>query len=330
LTMRLLAPSLRSASGCSRLANRRDLSGLRLRPAAAAVPVSGPPHSSSNRAEIKTKFSSSMTRVVAVAFATSAIQSLRRAVAEDDVKDELDPAVSDILKADIVLYQFETCPFCHKVRAFLDFHNIPYRVVEVNPLWKTELKQVSDYNKVPLMKINGKEVRDSDRIIDTLHGYLLRQNQDTPFTDKEKQWRAYVNDILLRLFTANVYQTLNDSFQMMDYISKSSNFSAFGKLSAYWAGSIAMYMLGRKRRKQLGSDPRQALYGEVNKVVESLRTSGKPFLNGDKPGDADVFVFAMFRALEPLRVFADIKAICAIMPWFLRVKEAVGPSKRIS
>ena len=38
---------------------------------------------------------------------------------------------------------------CHlvQVRAFLDFHNIPYRVVEVNPLTKGELKW-STYKKV--------------------------------------------------------------------------------------------------------------------------------------------------------------------------------------
>jgi len=32
---------------------------------------------------------------------------------------------------DIVLYQYQTCPFCTKVRTFLDYHNIKYRMVEV-------------------------------------------------------------------------------------------------------------------------------------------------------------------------------------------------------
>jgi len=305
----------------------RSVSSLRFRAAAAVVPFSEPSYSSSNSSESKTRYKISHAgRLMALAFATYAA---KQAAADGDAT-ELDPAVSDIRKADIVLYQFETCPFCHKVRVFLDFHNIPYRVVEVNPLWKTELNQVSDYKKVPLMKINGREVRDSDHIIDILHGYLLREHQDAPFTDNEKQWRQYVNFVISRLFTANVYQTLNDSFQMMDYINKSSNFSAFGKASAYWFGSIAMYMLGRKRQKELGTDPRQALYVEVDKVVKALHTSGKPFLSGDKPGDADVFVFSMFRALESLRTFADIRANCDIMPWFLRMEEAVGPSKRIS
>jgi len=53
----------------------------------------------------------------------------------------------------IVLYQYEVCPFCCKVKAFLDYYKIPYRVVEVNPLTKTELKW-SEYKKVPVVLLD--------------------------------------------------------------------------------------------------------------------------------------------------------------------------------
>lgn len=50
----------------------------------------------------------------------------------------------------LTLYQYKTCPFCSKVRAFLDFHALPYRVVEVNPVRKAEIK-FSSYRKVPIL-----------------------------------------------------------------------------------------------------------------------------------------------------------------------------------
>ena len=54
----------------------------------------------------------------------------------------------------ITLYQFESCPFCRKVRGVLDYHNLPYKVVEVHPLFKKELKEFApDYTKVPILRV---------------------------------------------------------------------------------------------------------------------------------------------------------------------------------
>lgn len=50
----------------------------------------------------------------------------------------------------LTLYQYKTCPFCSKVRAFLDFHALPYQVVEVNPVRRAEIK-FSSYRKVPIV-----------------------------------------------------------------------------------------------------------------------------------------------------------------------------------
>jgi glutaredoxin len=55
----------------------------------------------------------------------------------------------------VVLYQYEPCPYCCKVKAVLDYLRIPYEVVEVNPLTKKETKAFTDYRKVPVCKING-------------------------------------------------------------------------------------------------------------------------------------------------------------------------------
>ena len=50
----------------------------------------------------------------------------------------------------ITLYQYETCPFCSKFRAFLDYYGIEYEKVEVHPVFKKEI-QFSSYKKVPIM-----------------------------------------------------------------------------------------------------------------------------------------------------------------------------------
>ena len=61
----------------------------------------------------------------------------------------------------LTLYQYQTCPFCCKVRAVLDYHGFSYDVIEVNSITKKQLKW-SAYPKVPVliaeMPGTGKEV----------------------------------------------------------------------------------------------------------------------------------------------------------------------------
>ena len=60
-------------------------------------------------------------------------------------------ASSRKLKApSIILYQYETCPFCCKIRTYLDYYGIEYKKVEVHPIFKREIS-FSDYKKVPIV-----------------------------------------------------------------------------------------------------------------------------------------------------------------------------------
>lgn len=65
---------------------------------------------------------------------------------------------SDQKEDNITLYQFASCPFCNKVRTFLDYYGMKYNIVEVDPLFKKEIK-FSEYKKVPIVVIQGNQVR---------------------------------------------------------------------------------------------------------------------------------------------------------------------------
>jgi microsomal prostaglandin-E synthase 2 len=52
----------------------------------------------------------------------------------------------------ITLYQIVTCPFCCKVRAYLDYFGYSYDIVEVNSLTKHQLDW-SSYKKSPIVVI---------------------------------------------------------------------------------------------------------------------------------------------------------------------------------
>lgn len=64
----------------------------------------------------------------------------------------------------LTLYQYKTCPFCSKVRAFLDYQGLPYDIVEVNPVMRQEIKW-STYRKVPILMVNEDVVSDNSEFL---------------------------------------------------------------------------------------------------------------------------------------------------------------------
>lgn len=77
----------------------------------------------------------------------------------------------------LTLYQYKTCPFCSKVRAFLDYHGLPYEIVEVNPVMRQEIKW-STYRKVPILMVDDElQLNDSSVIISCLKTYLINKDK---------------------------------------------------------------------------------------------------------------------------------------------------------
>ncbi|KAK2588313.1 hypothetical protein KPH14_004330 [Odynerus spinipes] len=81
----------------------------------------------------------------------------------------------------LTLYQYQTCPFCCKVRAFLDYYGISYDVVEVDPVLRREISW-SSYTKVPILLVKVKNgyqpLNDSSMIISLLASYINDRSQN--------------------------------------------------------------------------------------------------------------------------------------------------------
>lgn len=96
----------------------------------------------------------------------------------------------------LTLYQYEVCPYCCKVKAFLDYHHVPYSCVEVSPLGKKELS-FSDYKKVPVLLIDGEQLNDSPMIISELAARLPKPKKTLKNEDEErvKLWNQWVDEL---------------------------------------------------------------------------------------------------------------------------------------
>ncbi|KAK3145190.1 hypothetical protein QOZ80_4AG0325150 [Eleusine coracana subsp. coracana] len=243
------------------------------------------------------------------------------AAAEAKAKERPPP---DLLPQNVVLYQYQACPFCNKVRAFLDYHNIPYKVVEVNPLSKKEIKW-SDYKKVPILTIDGEQLVDSSEIINILQNRISPDDELT--NEEEAKWRRWVDEHLVHTLSPNIYRTTSEALESFEYIAQHGNFSFTERFAVKYAGAAAMYMVSKKLKKKYNiTDARASLYDAANTWMEAL--NGRDFLGGSKPNLADLAVFGVLRPIRYLRAGKDMVENTQIGEWYQRMEAAVGePSK---
>ncbi|XP_055607682.1 prostaglandin E synthase 2 [Uranotaenia lowii] len=99
---------------------------------------------------------------------------------------------------ELVLFQFQTCPFCCKVRSFLDYSGLSYSVVEVDAVLRQDIRW-SDTKKVPIMLAKTKtgkyvQLTDSSMIVSVISSYLKDKNQDIGELAKFYPSISFVND----------------------------------------------------------------------------------------------------------------------------------------
>eukprot|EP00258_Populus_trichocarpa_P040520 XP_024456539.1 prostaglandin E synthase 2 isoform X3 [Populus trichocarpa] len=213
-----------------------------------------------------------------------------------------------------------------KLSAFLDYYNIPYKVVEVNPINKKEIKW-SDYKKVPILKIDGEQMVDSSDIVDKLFQRIHPDNSVTD-SDEERQWRGWVDNHLVHVLSPNIYRSVSEALESFDYITTHGNFSFTERLVAKYAGATAMYFVSKKLKKRHNiTDERAALYGAAETWVDALK--GRQYLGGLKPNLADLAVFGVLRPIRYLKSGKDMVEHTRIGEWYSRMENAVGEPSRI-
>lgn len=114
------------------------------------------------------------------------------------------PARKIVSKADgsglkLTLFQYQTCPFCCKVRAFLDYFGFSYDVIEVNSVTRTQTKW-TDYRKVPFLIVENPQknkfyqLKDSSVIISALYSLLVNPEMSVHEVFKSYPITSYTDD----------------------------------------------------------------------------------------------------------------------------------------
>ncbi|XP_076918778.1 uncharacterized protein LOC143579321 [Bidens hawaiensis] len=279
---------------------------------------------------VRSKFSGGYSGAAKLSLSLGALAAATVAVSRL-VEQEAYAKERVIVPKDVVLYQYEACacPFCNKVKAFLDYYNIPYKVVEVNPFGKKEIKW-SEYKKMPILMVDGEPLVDSSAIIDQMEKKIIPVKASSVVSndDEETKWRRWVDEHLVHMLSPNIYRNTAEALESFDYIANNGNFSLYEKYSVKYAGAAAMYFVSKKLKKKYNiTDERAALYDAAETWVDAL--DGRDFLGGSKPNLADLAVFGVLRPIRQLKSGRDMVEHTRIGEWFSRMESAVGESSRI-
>ncbi|OEU22517.1 hypothetical protein FRACYDRAFT_232676 [Fragilariopsis cylindrus CCMP1102] len=237
------------------------------------------------------------------------------------------------------LYQYKICPFSNIAKVYLNYKNIPFESVEVNPLTKSELNFSLEYRKVPILGIVDvtpttpstiafKQLNGTDEILShDYHPHLDNDNDDDfASSDSSIRWQEFAKSRLAPLLYPNICITLPDSFRAFNYVhDENSKFSIIQRYSIQFIGSVAMYFAASKIKQKYKIDDVRIALDDALEELESELTLLQPHLG-------DLAVFSVLNGLKGLPLWNEIfgndnPKFIYIRQWYTDVDEALTIKK---
>lgn len=203
----------------------------------------------------------------------------------------------------ITLYQYKICPFCNRLKAFLDYNKVKYDTIEVNPTTKKEIK-FSNYSKVPVVTLNDEVLVDSMKIIEHMKNTIFQNqsNVQTLWTEDTEKWILWSELKLAVLLYPNITRTFGESWKAFEYCKDVETWSLRDRLVNRYVGPLAMYLANFKIKKKYGIvDERRELTELLNEWTNAI--GSKKFLHGEKITLPDLMVYGVLRGIEGLPAF---------------------------
>ena len=213
---------------------------------------------------------------------------------------------------EITVYQYKICPFCNRVKAYLDFLNIPYTAVEVNPLTKGEIKFSKDYKKVPLITIGDTQVNDSSPILEHITANLVATDNAEKlgfFPEDTQKWSDWSEKRLAVMLYPNITRSFEESWECFAYTSDVLEWNPLVRIGTRAAGAAAMSLANGKIKKKYNIvDERAELATALEEWTDAVDSSASkgPFLHGAQITLPDLMVYGVLRSIEGLTTWKEI------------------------
>ena len=232
---------------------------------------------------------------------------------------------------DITLYQYKICPFCNKVKAYLDYCGISYNTVEVNPITKSQIKTIknengTEFKKVPVAIINGTAINESDDIIKHINNNIKNNSTRTiKFTKDTDQWMEWSEKKLAVMLYPNITRNFNESWEAFEYCGDVHEWDTMSRMSNRYLGPVAMYFANGKIKKKYNIvDERAELLDVVDTWLSALANTEGNFLHGKQVSMPDIVVYGVLKAIAGLPAFKFVMQERPVLAeWYNHVNKEV-------
>lgn len=225
------------------------------------------------------------------------------------------------------LYQFELCPYCHKVKAGLDLKGIEYKRIEVNPMKKKELPELPPDapKKVPVLELGGRTVYDSTDILKYIDEQVPERTpffrtDDDAANEKSEAIEQWVDDELTFSMPTVLYGTWGEAAKAAQVTARTSNFGFMQNIAVRAGGSLIMHQVQKKiLKKRNKTDGRQWMNENLDQIETWLGET--EFLTGDSPSLADAAVHGALTCMKAFPAFSSVEARPKLLAWYERVAD---------
>lgn len=217
--------------------------------------------------------------------------------------------------SDLLLYQFETSPYCTKVRAVLDYKGLPYTLKNVSPLTKKAIK-FSKIGKVPILSHGDFIVEDSTPIV-----LYLEENfpnpallpAEGPEREEILAWEDWADERMPTVYQYIAYTRPRNAHTQMRKEALAMEGDTWEKFAIGTVGEIAFpLMLKSKMKISSLLDLKEEVHRSIDRIESTLEKHA--FLCGKHQTLADVVVWGFandFRGLRGDDIFFGCPAIAA-------------------
>ncbi len=203
----------------------------------------------------------------------------------------------------LTLYQFRSCPFCGKVRAFLKHTQTPFEVVEVSPFGMKEL-DFTTHRKVPVLRDGDQVIVESAAIVE----HLNQQYTSLPVTAAAVQWTQWLDRKLVHYLPPLVHPDFRTSFRHFATVMSREQIAGIKGWGVRLGGALIMPRVARKMQaKHQITDVAGEFATALDHWVDA-GLAGRPFFGGEQPDQVDTSVFGVLHSVHGLGIIEREKA----------------------